>query len=119
LQPSEARTAAARDVEVLRADFESKFRQLVLRSNRPPGGGPDLDDVFSRRPSAGLAQNAEFAACTGPFAGLSPTKKKAVVRGISLYRPRDGKITETRNQADLLALFTQLGTIEQKQNVAA
>ena len=56
---------------------------------------------------------------TGPFAGLSPTKKKVEVRGISLYRLHDGKITETRNLADLLALFKQLGTIEQKQNVVA
>jgi predicted ester cyclase len=56
---------------------------------------------------------------TGPFAGLSPTQKKIAVRGISLYRLRDGKITETRNLADLLALFTQLGTIEQKQKAAA
>src|SRR5215471_16446266 len=56
---------------------------------------------------------------TGPFAGLSPTQKKVAVSGISLYRVRDGKITETRNQADLLALFTQLGTIEQKRSAAA
>jgi len=56
---------------------------------------------------------------TGPFAGVSPTQKKIAVRGISLYRLRDGKITETRNLADLLALFTQLGMIEQKQKAAA
>ena len=56
---------------------------------------------------------------TGPFAGVSPTHKKIAVRGISLYRLRDGKITETRNLADLLALFTQLGTIEQKKRAAA
>jgi predicted ester cyclase len=56
---------------------------------------------------------------TGPFAGLSPTQKKAQGRGISLYRLRDGKITETRNLADLLALFTQLGTIEQRKSATA
>jgi predicted ester cyclase len=56
---------------------------------------------------------------TGPFAGLSPSQKKVVVRGISLYMLRDGKITETRNLADLLAMFTQLGSIEQKKKVAA
>jgi steroid delta-isomerase-like uncharacterized protein len=56
---------------------------------------------------------------TGPFAGLQPTQKKIAVSGISLYRVRDGKLTETRNQADLLALFTQLGTIEQKRSAAA
>lgn len=56
---------------------------------------------------------------TGPFAGLSPTQKKVNVGGISLYRLRDGKITETRNQADLFNLFTQLGAIEQKPQKAA
>ena len=49
---------------------------------------------------------------TGPFAGLPPTKKKITVPGISLYRLRDGKITDTRNQADLLGMFKQLGAIE-------
>jgi hypothetical protein len=38
--------------------------------------------------------------------------------GSSLYRLRDGKITETRNLADLLGMFTQLGAIE-KPKVAA
>jgi predicted ester cyclase len=66
-----------------------------------------------------MCQRLVFDRRTGPFAGHSPTQKKITVHGISLYRLRDGKITETRNQADLFALFTQLGTIEQKQNVAA
>jgi len=52
---------------------------------------------------------------TGPFAGLSPTQKKVAVQGMSLYRLRDGKITETRNMVDLLSMFTQVGAIEQKQ----
>ena len=55
---------------------------------------------------------------TGPFAGLSPTQKKIAVRGMSLYRLREGRITETRNLADLLGMFTQLGAIE-KPKVAA
>jgi predicted ester cyclase len=55
---------------------------------------------------------------TGPFAGLSPTQKKIAVCGKSLYPLRDGKITETSNLVDLLAMFRQLGAIE-KPNVAA
>jgi steroid delta-isomerase-like uncharacterized protein len=78
----------------------------------------DIDEMFGSDDRV-VVRWTLHATHTGPFAGLSPTKKKAVVRGISLYRLRDGKITETRNLADLLALFTQLGTIEQKQNVAA
>ena len=78
----------------------------------------DIDEMFGSDDRV-VVRFTLHATHTGPFAGLSPTKKKAVVRGISLYRLRDGKITETRNLADLLALFTQLGTIEQKQKAAA
>ena len=78
----------------------------------------DIDEMFGSDDRV-VARWTVHGTHTGPFAGLSPTQKKVEVRGISLYRLRDGKITETRNQADLLALFKQLGTIEQKQNVAA
>jgi steroid delta-isomerase-like uncharacterized protein len=78
----------------------------------------DIDEMFGSDDRV-VVRWTLHATHTGPFAGLSPTQKKATVRGISLYRLRDGKITETRNQADLLALFTQLGTIEQKKSATA
>jgi steroid delta-isomerase-like uncharacterized protein len=78
----------------------------------------DIDEMFGADDRVVVRWNLH-ATHTGPFAGVSPTQKKIAVRGISLYRLRDGKITETRNLADLLALFTQLGTIEQKQKAAA
>jgi steroid delta-isomerase-like uncharacterized protein len=78
----------------------------------------DIDDMFGSDDRV-VVRWTVHGTHTGPFAGLSPTKKKVEVRGISLYRLHDGKITETRNLADLLALFKQLGTIEQKQNVVA
>jgi steroid delta-isomerase-like uncharacterized protein len=78
----------------------------------------DIDEMFGDDDRV-VVRWTLHATNTGPFAGLTPTQKKIEVRGISLYRLRDGKITETRNLADLLALFTQLGTIQQKQNVAA
>ena len=79
----------------------------------------DIDEMFGSDDRV-VVRWTLHATNTGPWerAGLSPTQKKAVVRGISLYRLRDGKITETRNLADLLALFTQLGTIEQKKIAA-
>jgi steroid delta-isomerase-like uncharacterized protein len=78
----------------------------------------DIDEMFGSDDRV-VVRWTLHATHTGPFAGLSPTQRKAAVRGISLYRLRDGKITETRNQADLLALFTQLGTIEQKKSATA
>ena len=80
----------------------------------------DIDEMFGSDDRV-VVRWTLHATNTGPWerAGLSPTQKKAVVRGISLYRLRDGKITETRNQADLLALFKQLGTIEQKKSATA
>jgi steroid delta-isomerase-like uncharacterized protein len=78
----------------------------------------DIDDMFASDDRAAVRWTLH-GTHTGPFAGVSPTQKKITVRGISLYRLRDGKITETRNLPDLLALFTQLGTIEKKQKAAA
>ena len=78
----------------------------------------DIDEMFGADDRVVVRWTLN-ATNTGPFAGLSPTQKKITIHGISLYRLRDGKIAETRNQADLFALFTQLGTIEQKQNLAA
>jgi steroid delta-isomerase-like uncharacterized protein len=78
----------------------------------------DIDEMFGADDRV-VVRWTLHATHTGPFAGVSPTQKKIAIRGISLYRLRDGKITETRNLADLFALFTQLGTIEQKQKAAA
>ena len=97
-----------------------------------PGAKSDLQDIARAFEDARFDIDEMFGADdrvvvrwtvhgrhTGPFAGLQPTQKNVAVSGISLYRVRDGKITETRNQADLLSLFTQLGTIEQKRSAAA
>jgi steroid delta-isomerase-like uncharacterized protein len=74
----------------------------------------DIDDIIASDDRAAVRWTLR-ATHTGPFAGLSPTQKKVTVNGISLYRLRDGKITETRNLADRLAILTQLGAIEQKK----
>ena len=78
----------------------------------------DIDEMFGSDDRV-VVRWTVHGTHTGPFHGHSPTQKKITVRGISLYRLRDGKITETRNQADLLALFKQLGTIEQKKSATA
>jgi steroid delta-isomerase-like uncharacterized protein len=47
----------------------------------------------------------------GPFGGLPPTGKKAVVDGLEMYRIADGKIAEMWHQDDLLGLMQQIGAI--------
>ena len=78
----------------------------------------DIDEMFGSDDRV-VVRWTLHATHTGPFAGLPPTQKKITVRGISLYRLLDGKITETRNLPDLLALFKQLGTIELKKSATA
>jgi steroid delta-isomerase-like uncharacterized protein len=78
----------------------------------------DVDEMFGADDRVAVRWTLH-ATNTGPFAGLPPTQKKIEVRGMSLYRLRDGKIRETRNLADLLSLFTQLGTIEPKGTLVA
>jgi steroid delta-isomerase-like uncharacterized protein len=78
----------------------------------------DIDEMFGSDDRVAVRWTLHGTQ-TGPFAGVPATQKKIEVHGISLYRLRDGKIVETRNQPDLLALFTQLGTIEQKKSATA
>jgi steroid delta-isomerase-like uncharacterized protein len=47
----------------------------------------------------------------GPFAGLPPTGKQAVIDGIEIFRVAGGKIAEMWHQDDLLSLLQQLGAI--------
>ena len=46
---------------------------------------------------------------TGRFADEEPTGKALTLPGMSFYKLRDGKIVETRNQADMLGFLGQLG----------
>lgn len=78
----------------------------------------DIDEIFGSDDRV-VVRWTVHGTHTGPFAGLPATQKKVAARGFSLYRLRDGKLTETHNMPDLLALFTQLGTIEQKKSATA
>lgn len=78
----------------------------------------DIDEIFGSDDRV-VVRWTVHGTQTGPFAGVPPTQKKVAVRGFSLYRLRDGKLTETRNMPDLFALFMQLGTIEQKKSATA
>jgi steroid delta-isomerase-like uncharacterized protein len=55
----------------------------------------------------------------GPFAGLPPSERKAVVEGLEMYRIADGKIAEMWHHDDLLGLMQQLGAIPAPEPQAA
>jgi steroid delta-isomerase-like uncharacterized protein len=74
----------------------------------------DIDDLIGSDDRV-VASWTLHATHSGPFAGVSATGKQIAVRGVSLYRLRNGRITETRNLPDLLSMFMQLGVIEKKQ----
>lgn len=46
-----------------------------------------------------------------PFQGIPPTGKQVSVFGISIYRIRDGKITEEWWMEDIIGLMQQLGVV--------
>jgi steroid delta-isomerase-like uncharacterized protein len=47
----------------------------------------------------------------GALPGVPPTGKRFRISGISIYRLAEGKITEQREQMDMLGLMQQLGVI--------
>lgn len=54
----------------------------------------------------------------GPFAGMPPTGKKAVVEGLEMYRLAGGKLAEMWHHDDLLGLMQQLGAIPAPEQAA-
>lgn len=97
--------------------------------HNPPGRGPqgalddlrgveavsddaryDIDDIVSAGDTVAVRWTGHLSH-TGAIAGVEPTGKQLTLSGMSFYKLRGGKITETRNQADMLGLLTQLGVV--------
>ena len=55
----------------------------------------------------------------GVFMGIPPTGKRVTVPGIHIWRIRDGKIVENRQEVDNLGLLRQLGAIPQPETAGA
>jgi steroid delta-isomerase-like uncharacterized protein len=77
----------------------------------------DIDDIFAADDRVAVRWTLHGTQ-TGPFAGLPATQKKVVAGGMSFYRLRDGKIIETRNVADLLTVFMQVGAVQKPKEAA-
>lgn len=106
--------------EVIAADY-------VDYGHDPPGIGPqgarddyrgvlaisdaprfDMEDVVAAGDTVAVRWTGHLVH-TGPIAGIPPTGKVLTLRGMSFYKVRDGRIVETRNQADVMGMMSQLG----------
>ena len=95
----------------------------------PPGRGPqgalddlrgveavsndaryDIEDIVTGGDTVAVRWTGHMSH-TGPIAGIEPTGKQLTLSGMSFYKLRDGQITETRNQVDMLGFLTQLGAV--------
>jgi predicted ester cyclase len=94
--------------------------------HNPPGHGPqgalddyqgvtaistgtrfDIDDVVSAGDTIAVRWTGHLVH-TGVIAGFEPTGNHLILSGMSFYKIHGGKISETRNQADMLGLMNQL-----------
>ena len=97
--------------------------------HNPPGRGPqgalddlrgveevsddaryDIEDIVTVNDTVAVRWTGHLSH-TGTIAGIEPTGKQLTLAGMSFYKLRNGQITETRNQVDMLGLLTQLGAI--------
>lgn len=51
----------------------------------------------------------------GPLMDLEPTRRRVKLDGISIYRCKDGKITEMVDRYDMLSMLRQLGAFEEEE----
>lgn len=71
----------------------------------------NIDEIFSLDDRV-IARWTARGTHSGPFAGIAATNKQTTLRGMSIYRLRDGKIIETRNSVDFFLPLMELGVIE-------
>jgi predicted ester cyclase len=95
--------------------------------HNPPGKGPqaarddwkgvkepfpdaryEIDDVVAEGDTVAVRWTGTMTHAN-PFLGVEPTGKRLTLSGTSFYKVTGGKITETRNVADVLGLLAQLG----------
>ena len=79
---------------------------LVVASDMPNA----VDDVIEEGDRCAVRFRAR-GTNTGPFLGMAPTGKSAVVDGQCILRFHEGQMVETWNQFDLFGLLQQLGAV--------
>ena len=91
------------------------FRQLLGMFDAAfPGHRVQIDDMIAEGDFVSVL-HTHTATHTGPFMGMPPTGKQAIVGGIELFRLTDGKIAEFWRKDDDVSLLIQLGAIPAPQ----
>lgn len=101
------RTAARADVEAMFAAFPDLHFPME-----------DFHSYATDDPEVGLATWTMTGTMTGPLMGFAPTGRPFRVRGVCLYRVRDGRITDHRIRTDSLALLRQVGLFPRATDVS-
>lgn len=91
-------------VDAFRRTLEESFRDF-----------PDLvttvHAVVAQGDRAAVEWSYEGTHREGELYGVEPEGTRVRVRGMSLYRVRDGRVVEERGVADILGLMVQLGAL--------
>lgn len=96
--------APVKGVAAFRETLEESFRSF-----------PDLETaalgVVAQDDRAAVEWEYEGTHRQGALFGAEPSGARVRVRGMSLYRIRDGRVVEERGVADILGLMAQLGAV--------
>jgi steroid delta-isomerase-like uncharacterized protein len=91
------------------------FRQLLsVFDTAFPGHRVQVEAVLADNEYVSVL-HTHTATHTGPFMGMPPTGKTAIVNGIELFRLQQGKIVEFWRKDDDVSLLMQLGALPMPQ----
>ena len=77
-----------------------------------------IDDIIAERDIVVLRWN-HTGTHIGEFLGIPPTGKAFTMRGIDIYRVKDGKMAEHWNVVDMFGFYQQVGLIPETEPAGA
>jgi steroid delta-isomerase-like uncharacterized protein len=77
-----------------------------------------IDDIIAERDIVVLRWN-HTGTHVGEFLGIPPTGKAFTMRGIDIYRVKDGKMAEHWNVVDMFGFYQQVGLIPETEPAGA
>ena len=89
---------------------EQRLQSVLMLMPAMPDLNYTEDDMVAEGDKVVVVYTMRFTH-KGPIMGIPPTGKQIAVKGIEIYRIKDGKIAETWEFGDNWGLMTQLGAI--------